>query len=215
VGNPVSERSSRKRSTAARPASPGRRCVLPVNQGRGRYPGFSALIEVFQAGKELSPLLLQAQHPEAVQHASDSQPVVVGKRPDPALPLERRAGIDPILLSLQPDEFQEPVERTEEVVAERWIGAECRHVFLGQQGSVRVVLAGLTKREEPLDEVVVVLHLLITEVPDLGEGSPFAIGRGSPVEFDQARHDITTFTVEDGSMVLRREVGSDSAVPSW
>jgi hypothetical protein len=113
---------------------------------------------------------------------------VVGDRPDLALLAEGESGLDATLAAGQPDEIQEPVERAEQVSLERRIGAERGDILIGQQGSVRVELAGLAQREHPLDEIVVVLHLLIAEVPELGEGPSFAVEPSSLVEFEQTRH---------------------------
>ncbi len=85
-------------------------------------------------------MLLHTQHPETVQDASNPQPLVIGARPRFAFLLDRRARIDAILPAHQTEEFQEMVERVEQVVAEDRIGAESRNVLLGQQGTVGVVL---------------------------------------------------------------------------
>ena len=55
-------------------------------------------------------------------------------------------------------------------------------------GSVGVELAGLAEREQPLDEVVDVLHLVVRERPEVGERPPFGVGLERAVELDQVRH---------------------------
>ena len=100
---------------------------------------------------------------------------MVGFEPDQLLRVEVRPRSDAFVDVFQAEERQEPLEGTEQVGPELGIGLKLGDIGVGQKRGVGVILAALAQREEPLDEVVNVLHILIRERPDASERSPSTI----------------------------------------
>ncbi len=71
-------------------------------------------------------------------------------------------------------------------------------IFVAKNGSVGIVLARFLQREQPLDEVVMILHLLVAVGPDLLQASAPGVAAGSLVELDELRHRLPPFAGEDG-----------------